>query len=155
MSVLANVETFRRIPVFAACDPVHLQVLAFSATRVSFEAGEKMTREDQPADAAYLILSGEVALSSQREGQIGTAGEGALLGEVAMIGGRHYGLTATATEPVSALSIERDLFMRVATEFPEFAATVFRSLSTKLEQSIGEITATRAEFENARSFSRS
>ncbi len=150
---MADVETFRRIPVFSACDPVHLQVLAFSATRVSFETGEPLTEENEPANAAYLILSGETRLSSLKDGPVGTAGEGALLGEVAMIGGRHYALTTTATEPVSALRIERELFMRVAREFPQFAATVFRSLAARLEQSMEEIKATRSEFEKARSFS--
>ena len=79
MSVKADGETFRRIPIFAECDPVHLQVLAFSAIRQSFAAGETLMREDDPADAAFLILSGETTLRARREGAIGTAGAGALL----------------------------------------------------------------------------
>lgn len=107
MSVKADVETFRRIPIFAECDPVHLQVLAFSAGRQSFAAGETLMREDDPADAAFLILSGETTLRARREGAIGTAGAGALLGEVAMIGARPYALTVAASEPVTALRIDQ------------------------------------------------
>ena len=152
MSVKADVETFRRSPIFAECDPVHLQVLAFSAIRQSFAAGETLMREDDPADAAFLILSGETTLTARREGAIGTAGAGALLGEVAMIGARPYALTVAASEPVTALRIDRELFLRVAQEFPEFAATVFKSLARKLERSVVEIDATRQAFEQARSF---
>lgn len=152
MSLKAELDAFRHVPAFGACDPVHLQVLAFSATRVSFKAGEVLIKENQAGEAAYLILSGKAELSMQHGGPGGIASEGALLGDVAMIGGSSYALTATATEPVSALRIDRELFMRVAREFPDFASRVLQNLADGLGQSMAEITATRSEFEKARSF---
>ena len=45
MSVRADVETFRSIPIFSECDAVHLQLLAFSAARQNFSAGEFIIRQ--------------------------------------------------------------------------------------------------------------
>jgi len=152
MSVRADVETFRSIPIFSECDAVHLQLLAFSAVRQNFAPGEAILRQGEKGGAAFLILSGEARLSSAEAGQIGIAAPGALLGEVAMIGDRAYSISATAADPVATARIDRELFMRVAREFPEFGNAVFGVLARRLEHSVTELEATRSAFENARSF---
>ena len=152
MSVRADVETLRSIPIFAECDPVHLQLLAFSAARQSFQTGERLITEGERGSAAYLILNGQVDLSSALAGRIGTAGPGALLGEIAMIGNTAYSLTARASEPLSTARIERALFMRVAQEFPDFGAAVFNALARKLDLSVTDLDLARRGFEQARSF---
>lgn len=152
MSVRADIETFRNIPIFSECDPVHLQLLAFSAVRRAYEPGETVIRQGSQDAAAYLVLSGGVELSTAEAGHIGIAGPGALLGEVAMIGGSAYSITGIAADAVEAVRIDRDLFMRVAAEFPEFGAAVFRALARKLEGSVSELASTREGFEKARSF---
>ena len=75
-----------------------------------------------------------------------------LLGEIAMIGERPYSVTATAVETVSTARIDRDLFMRVAREFPEFGTAVFNVLARRLDFVMGDLDAARRQFENARSF---
>ncbi len=152
MSVRSDIETLRRIPIFSECDPVHLQLIAFSAERESFRADQTIIREGAEATAAYLLLSGEAALSTASEGLIGSAGPGAMLGEMAMIGERPYAVTATALELAVAARIDRDLFMRVAREFPDFGAAVFRVVAARFNQSMREISGTRQAFEAARSF---
>ena len=152
MNVRADVETFRSIPIFSECDPVHLQLLAFSAVRQSFGPGETVIRQGNRGQAAYLLLSGEVRLWATDEGPLGVAGPGALLGEVAMIGDRPYSVTATAIDEVQTVRIDRELFMRVAREFPEFGTAVFGILARRLENTMDELEVTREYFERARSF---
>jgi CRP-like cAMP-binding protein len=152
MSVRADVETFRNIPIFSECEPVHLQLLAFSAVRESFEPGSVLMAQGQEGKAAYLILSGQVEITTEEAGLMGEAGPGALLGEVAMIGGSPYSITATAADAVSTARIDRDLFLRVAQEFPEFGTAVLRSLARKLELSVQDLEEARQMFQNARSF---
>ena len=152
MSVRADVETLRSIPIFSECDAVHLQLLAFSAARQNFAAGEFIIRQGNKGTAAYLILSGEARLSSTDGGPLGSAGEGAFLGEIAMIGERAYSVTATALDTVSTARIDRELFMRVAREFPEFGNAVFGVLSRRLDGVMGDLDAARQKFEKARSF---
>ena len=152
MSVRADVETIRRIPIFSECEPAHLQLLAFSAVRENFEGGQALVVEGEPGRAAYLILSGEVEISAAQSGALGEAGPGALLGEVAMIGGSPYSITARALEPVATARIDRDLFLRVAQEFPEFGTAVMRSLTRKLELSVQDLGEAHQLFQKARSF---
>ena len=83
---------------------------------------------------------------------MGEAGPGALLGEVAMIGGSPYSITARAADTVATARIDRELFLRVAQEFPEFGTAVLRSLARKLELSVQDLGEARQLFEKARSF---
>ena len=152
MSVRADAETFRSIPIFSECDAVHLQLLAFSAVRQSFEAGDLLIKQGLKGAAAYLILSGRVDISTDSSGRIGSAGPGALLGEVAMIGDSPYAISARATEAVSTARIDRELFMRVAREYPEFGPAVFSALARKLDGAMADLSDVRRTFENARGF---
>lgn len=154
MSVRADVETFRRIPIFSECEPAHLQLLAFSAVRESFEPGKALIVQGKSGNASYLILSGRVDISTQESGPLGAAGPGALLGEVAMIGGSAYSITGRAADAVATARIDRELFLRVAQEFPEFGAAVLRSLARRLDSSVKDLGQTRQLFDSARSFRR-
>jgi CRP-like cAMP-binding protein len=109
-------------------------------------------RQGGTGNAAYLILNGRVEVSTSDAGLMGEAGPGALLGEVAMIGGGPYSITATAADVVSTARIDRDLFLRVAQEFPEFGTAVLRKLSRKLELSVQEFEDARQLLQKARSF---
>ncbi len=156
MSVRADAETLRSIPIFADCDPVHLQVIAFASERQQFKAGEPLIIQGQPATSSFLILSGEADLLIEQSGTeetIGSAGPGALVGEVAMIGGGACSVTARAKVPVSTAKINRSLFMRVAEEYPEFGKTVFRALGGKLDGSISDLLSAQVLFDRAKSFS--
>lgn len=152
MSVRADAETFRSIPIFADCEPVHLQLLAFSATRQNFEPGGLMLKQGYRGQAAFLILSGRCDILTDASGKIGSAGPGAMLGEVAMIGDLPNAISARASEALTAARIDRDLFMRVAREYPEFGNAVFNALARKLEGSMDDLSLARLAFENARSF---
>ncbi len=152
MSVRADAETFRSVPIFSECDPVHLQVLAFSAGRQSFSPGDVVIKQGIRGATAFLILSGRVDISSEATGKIGQAGPGAMLGEVAMIGETPYAITARAIENVTAARVDRALFMRVAQEYPEFGRAVFAALARKLDASVGELALARHAFDHARSF---
>jgi CRP/FNR family transcriptional regulator, cyclic AMP receptor protein len=156
MSVKASAETLRSIPIFADCEPVHLQVLAFSAIQQQFPAGADILVQDQVGNAGYLLLSGAVSLfrdDGAGIAQLGEAGPGAFLGETAMIAGGAYAMTARATVPVDTVRIERALFVRVAEEYPEFGTRVFRALARRLEGTLGEFTDAKLLFDRARSFS--
>ena len=69
-----------------------------------------------------------------------------------MIGERPYSVTATAVDTVSTARIDRDLFMRLAREFPEFGTAVFGVISRQLDGVMGDLNAARKQFEKARSF---
>src|SRR5262245_25630094 len=99
MSVRASAEILRRIPIFSDCERAHLQLLAFSTRNHNFAPGDPVIRQGTLAASAFLILDGVADISVvERSGlrKLGNAGPGILLGELAMISGHHYSVTATA-----------------------------------------------------------
>jgi CRP/FNR family cyclic AMP-dependent transcriptional regulator len=157
MSVRMNAESLRQIPLFAECDPAHLQVMAFASERVEFAAGADIFRTGSNGSAAYLLLSGEAEVWKSRGEErvpVAIAGPGAFLGELAMIAGVAYSVNVTAKSPVTATRISREIFMRVVGEFPDFGTRVMDALSRKLAGSINDFDRIRHMFENAPSFPR-
>jgi CRP-like cAMP-binding protein len=153
MSVRADAETLRSIPIFAGCDPVHLQVLAFASERQQFRAGETIIAQGEPGTACFLVLRGEADLMTEQDHSMGSAGPGALLGEVATIGGVPYSVTAKARTHLTAAKIKRDLFMRVAEEYPEFGKAVFKALGGKLDGAMSGLLSAQVLLDQAKSFS--
>lgn len=157
MSVRSNAESLRHIPLFAECDPAHLQVMAFASERAQFAPGEDIFRTGGKGASAYLILSGEAEVwtgQGEERVPVAMAGPGAFLGELAMIAGLAYSLNVTAKTDVTATRISRDMFMRVVGEFPDFGSHVMSALSRKLTGSVSEFDRIRHLFESAGSFPR-
>ena len=157
MNVKASAEILGRLPIFADCERIHLQVLAFSSRQCDFPPGESIIRQDAAGQAAYLILDGTAdVLYADRttERKLNSVGYGSLLGEVAMISGRSYGVTAMARDAVIAAAIDRETFFRLAGEFPEFGMRVQRALARKFGGIVGEFIRLREIFDGALSFGR-
>jgi CRP-like cAMP-binding protein len=152
MSVRADAENLRLIPIFQNCDPVPLQVMAFASERQTFHSGDVIISEGKKAKSAFFIMSGKVRLSKGGR-ELGMGEEGSMLGETAMIGGSVYSLTATAEHSVTCAKIEHALFLRVISEYPEFGRAVTEALSRKLGISVQELERVRGLFNSAKSFS--
>ena len=155
MSVRADAETLRQIPIFAECEPVHLQLLAFAAERQQFSTGDTIIRQGEKAKSAYLMLSGhgEVLQATSTGHQfIARADPGTFLGEVAMIGKTTYSVSALAASPVSTARIDHSLFLRVANEYPEFGQTVFNAMARRLDNSLRDFDSVKNHFTRSRSY---
>ena len=151
MSVRADAQTLRGIPIFSECDPMHLQLLAFSAERQMFAAGEVLIKQGLRGGSAYLILSGRADVYSGDD-KLGVADPGAFLGEVGMIGDVPYSVTARASEVVIAARVDRGLFMRLAAEYPDFGVAVLGALQARLDGSMADLTEVQRQFEQASTF---
>jgi CRP-like cAMP-binding protein len=155
MSVRADAQTLGQIPIFQGCDPVHLQLIAFSSKRENFERGDAIILQGKSASAAYLILSGEANLHAGRgatQQDLGLAEPGTFLGEVAMISLAPYSISAVANSAVTAARIDHDLFIRVAEEYPEFGAAVFENMSKKLGESLRDLDRVKYQLESGKTF---
>jgi CRP-like cAMP-binding protein len=152
MSVRADAENLRLIPIFRDCDGVALQVMAFAAERQNFIPGEAIIAQGKKAKSAFFVMSGSAQVLNKEE-VVGQAGPGALLGEMAMISGALYTVTAIAESSVTTARIDTALFLRVADEYPEFGRTVLHALSRKLDQSVKEFDSIRNLLVRAKGFS--
>jgi CRP-like cAMP-binding protein len=149
MSVRADSDTLRALPLFRDCDPVALQVMAFAAEKQDFDPGEDIITQGKKARAAFLILGGEAVLK-EGEQKIGLAAQGYFLGEAAMIRSGPYSITATAEVAVQTARFSHELFVRVAREYPLFGKQVLVNMADKLGQSMRELEAVRVMISKTR-----
>jgi len=78
--------------------------------RVEFAAGTEIFHEGQDADAAFLVLEGQVEVRKRTdEGHkvMATLGNGDVLGEMALFGGVHRSADAVAVSDTKAFRLSR------------------------------------------------
>ncbi len=119
-----------------------LQLLAFSCERRQLKAGQTLFAAGEPADGAYFLLEGEIALSA--DGEERRVAAGALIGETALIVDVMRGAGARASVDSTLLRISRDTFRRVLGEFPASAVKVHASVSVRMRRFLDQLEAIRA-----------
>lgn len=122
MSLEADVRRMARTPPLNLLPREALQLIAFSCTRTTLKDGQTLFAEGEPADAAYFVLSGAIALVAQ--GAERRVEPDSLIGETALIADVERRATARAAGDSVALRIPRDVFRRVLSEFPQAAAQI-------------------------------
>jgi CRP-like cAMP-binding protein len=150
MRVKADVRVLQQIPLFADSEAGHLQLLSFASKRVELEKGSILFRKGTTGAAAYLVLEGtaEIYESPEATGDVvATAESGALLGELSMIANVAYGVTVKTTSTLAVQKIDRELFLRVAAEFPEFGTRILQKLAARLGLSIQALTTVKPLFQ--------
>jgi CRP/FNR family transcriptional regulator, cyclic AMP receptor protein len=97
-------------PVFEGLDADQLALIAGCATNVVFDAGERIFREGDEADAFYLVRHGLVALDTYvpNRGQltIETVGPGEIVGWSWLVPPYRWHFTGRAVEPVRAVHFD-------------------------------------------------
>jgi CRP/FNR family transcriptional regulator, cyclic AMP receptor protein len=94
-------------PLLRDLSPALLDKLNACAMKAAFAAGETIFREGDPANRFYLVLSGQVALSSSnadgREAVVQTIGPGDVLGWSWLFPPYYWNFDARTTAPVEAV----------------------------------------------------
>lgn len=137
MSIKEEVEILRSIPLFAKLEPAKLKLLAFTSQRLTFEAGQPLFHQGDAGDAAYIVLEGEAdVLIGTPQGPVKVArlAPHAIIGEVAILCDVPRTATVVAHSRLVTLRIDKDLFFRLVTEFPQMAVEIMRELAHRLEK---------------------
>jgi CRP-like cAMP-binding protein len=98
-----------------------MAALSHTGSFIEKYQGTHLFREGEPAIHAYVIEKGEVELYRTAGGQrrvVARAGEGNVLGDIAMFQGEPYISSARAIGPVSAFRFDRDKLMPVLIRHP-------------------------------------
>ncbi len=135
MDYHSAVKVLRGIPIFGTLDPAKLKLLAFASEAMTFEDGEILFREGDPADCAYLIEEGNVDVCVESNGDpivVERLGRHDLFGEMAIFRNAPRVATVRARDTLKVLRIDGDMFLRFVTENPETALGVMRMLSEKI-----------------------
>ncbi|WP_375461811.1 cyclic nucleotide-binding domain-containing protein [uncultured Enterovirga sp.] len=144
MTLDTEVQSLRQVPMFRDIDPSRLKLLAFTSERIRFAVGQKFFSQGDAADAAYVILEGraDVVLDA-KSGQIKVAelGKNALVGEMAILSDMPRSATVVASEALSALRIDKRVFLELLGQFPQMSIAVMRELALRLERTNAQLLA--------------
>jgi CRP-like cAMP-binding protein len=141
-----DVELLRRIPMFAKVEPAKLKLLAFTSERVTYDAGQELFHQGDMADAAYIIVDGDVdVLVDTPKGPlvVATLGRNEFIGEMGVLCDIPRTATNKAATRVTTLKISKELFFRMITDFPAMGIEVMRVLAHRLEQTTVQLREAR------------
>jgi len=136
MSLQQEVDLLRRIPLFSKIQPAKLKLLAFTSERLCYRADDVLCRQGEAGDAAFVIIKGDAEVSIETDKGplvVANLSDNDLVGEIAILCDIPRTATVTATTELEALRITKDLFFRLAKEFPEIGIEIMRELAHRLE----------------------
>jgi CRP/FNR family cyclic AMP-dependent transcriptional regulator len=124
--VLQSLPATERQQVLARCPPQH------------FEPGAVLVNEGEDGDAFYLIESGRIAVRvTTPAGDVSTLsvlGAGQAFGELALVGDRRRTATGIALEPVTTLTMSRELFDSLRRRFPGMDSLLVDILASRVDR---------------------
>ena len=144
MTLDTEVQSLRQVPMFRDIDPSRLKLLAFTSERIKFSPGQRFFSQGDAADAAYVILDGKADVVLDAKGghvKVAELGRNAIVGEMAILSDMPRSATVVATETLSALRIDKRVFLELLTQFPQMSIAVMRELAHRLERTNAQLLA--------------
>lgn len=151
MSLNEEVELLRRIPLFAKIEPSKLKLLAFTSQRLTYKPGDILCRQGDPGDAAFVIIGGEADVMVDTPGgplKVAHLKQNDFVGEIAILCDVPRTATVAAATEVTTLRIEKDLFFRLITDFPQIAIEIMRVLAQRLERTTTDLRTLSAKIKD-------
>lgn len=102
-----------------------------ASNSISFQAGEVIFEEGQPADFMYVILEGSVDISAH-DRYLDTAEPGSIVGEMALIDHDVRSATCTAKTDCRLVPVNQKQFLFMVQETPNFAIRVMHIMAERL-----------------------
>ncbi len=149
MALDDDIRILSGVGLFSELTDEQLRLLAFGAEQVRFPAGREIFPEGAAADCAYVVLSGRVVLYRDGGGQavaLSRLGEGAIVGELALIAPGKRLTYAAAETDVEAIRLSRSLFRRILQEYPEVAARLHDRMMQDLQDFLKKIEGVAPRF---------
>ena len=137
-------------PIFYPLGPEQRGTLLNSFNLKSFKKGEVILREGKVGDEMYFIQSGEVEVSTEKDGIFVTLAklrEGDFFGEVSVITGKPRTATVRATSDVKLLEVSKEEIQKVVKKYPEVLDALNKYINKRVEDTISTIM----EYKNRKS----
>ncbi len=125
-----NLELLMEIPFFAGLQLEALKLIAYLATRETYEAGEYLFHQEEPDDNAFYILEGTASLLvDSAPGEIVTTFAGGdFIGGLALVGDMKRLFSLRVEERVVTMRITREKFQKTVEQFPAITNKILESI---------------------------
>ncbi len=153
MTLQEDVELLRNIPLFAKIEPSKLKLLAFTAQRLTYNAGDSLFHQGDEGDSAYIIVDGDAdVLVDSPAGPItvATVGKNDFVGEIAILCDVPRTATVTAKSTLTTIRISKELFFQLVSQFPQMSIEIMRELASRLEVTTRQLQEALSKAEAAR-----
>ncbi len=132
-------DTLARVDLFAGLDKKDLQVLTKACQERTYKAGSTLIKQGDTGVGLYVIISGTVRITQannpdKAEVDLGTAGQGSILGEMALLDDLPRSATITALTDVTALLLPVWEFRTTLRNQPDIALRLLSVLSHRLRK---------------------
>lgn len=145
MALADDIRMLSQAPVFSSLPEEALRLVAFGAEKKVLSAGQVLFKEGAPAESAYIVVSGRIAiLTAGRNEPEGFVGPGTLLSELALITRVERKFTAVADGDLEVMRIARALFRRLIEEYPQVAAVA----EDRIRENIAQLAAGAAAMQH-------
>ena len=132
-------DTLARVPLFSSLDKKELQEIARSCQERKYNPGATLIKQGDTGVGLYVITKGRVHITQvsnpdRLEEDLGTAGPGEILGEMALLDDLPRSATVTAIDEVTALLLPVWEFRAALRNHPEIALKLLSVLSHRLRR---------------------
>ena len=137
LSLMDKILFLKGVPLFANLSPVDLKQLASIAEEEIFSDGEEIAHEGDVGEVLFIIVSGEVRVSTMdngREHEIARRKAGDYVGEMAVISGEPRMASLLAVGDVKMLCIDHKSFEGLLRERPDVSWAVIQMLNQRLKE---------------------
>jgi CRP-like cAMP-binding protein len=141
MSLTDDARRFAKIPFLANLDQAALEAIAFASETKIVRRGETLFQRGDPADCAYVVLSGRLNLTDEEDRSPISIHSGSLIGEMSLLVASERRSTATAVEPSAVLQVARDTFLKVLRDHPASAVRLRDYCAKRLASFTGQLGA--------------
>lgn len=146
MALDDDIAILAAAPILGFLDRDALRLLTFAGERRELGKGETLFRHGEATDGAYIVMSGQIALTPQaREAQPIPAGPSALIGRNALFHKGRRPADAVAVQPSEVMRITPTLMVRVLREFPDAAAAIHDAIAEDLVDLVQGLSGVRSK----------
>jgi len=140
---MSVVDTLRSIPLFSELREGDLDRLGLAARERSYPKNSVILFEDDPGDALYVVVSGQVKVvltaEDGREVILSVRDRGDFFGEMSLIDEEPRSAHVIAMEDARLLVLRREDFQRCLLEIPQIGLGLLRAMCRRLRQADDKI----------------
>jgi len=142
MALDDDVRVLSGVRLFHGFTREQLRLLAFGAETLQLDAGGALYHEGTPSDSAFVVVSGQIHLYRERDGErvdMGTAKAGTILGELGLIATTRWLTSAEVAAAATLLRLNRKPFRRMLEEYPDLAVLLHQRITDDLQAMVRRI----------------
>jgi CRP/FNR family transcriptional regulator len=139
----SNIETLRRVAIFADLSEAELQFLAERAVTREYTAGDIVFTEGEPCAGLFIVEAGALRIfkssPSGREQVLSVEGPGSSVAELPVFDGGNYPASTSAAKPTRVLFVSKQDFYSLCLVHPKVALKVLKVVGARLRRLVGII----------------